>query len=302
MSIHLARPTERSRLARPTERSRLAAPRERSCLVSPPERSRLAAPRLFLGMLVIAFASFAAGALSSQPPPASPVPALLDALAFVGALSVTTTVALLVGMRVALRRAATERGNEGGEGDASEETAADAERALGEIAGEGRALGEDAERALEAPATPAELAGPAGAGDATPVAFGTRRIAQSVRHLLDLELDRYALTPQELVVAEHILRDETYAAIGRSLYLTESTVKFHARNIFAKAHVKSKREFVALIENNMAGLPRSESPAMKKHADAGRPAARRGDASGSAARCGDAGRSAARRGDATARR
>ncbi|WP_172135749.1 helix-turn-helix transcriptional regulator [Adlercreutzia sp. ZJ473] len=285
MSIHLARPTERSRLARPPERSRLAVS---------PERSRLAAPRLFLGMLVIAFASFVAGALSSQPPPASPVPALLDALAFIGALSVTTTVALLAGMRVALRRAAAGRGDEGGEGGASGETAADAERALEEIAGEERALGEDASegRALEEPATPAELAGPAGAGDAAPVAFGTRRIAQSVRHLLDLELDRYALTPQELVVAEHILRDETYAAIGRSLYLTESTVKFHARNIFAKAHVKSKREFIALIENSMAGLPRSESPAIGKRADASGSVAQRSGASGSAAR----------RGDATARR
>ncbi|WP_165056117.1 MULTISPECIES: helix-turn-helix transcriptional regulator [unclassified Adlercreutzia] len=285
MSIRLARPTERSRLARPIERSRLAAP---------PERSRLAAPRLFLGMLGIAFAGFVAGAFSSQPPPASPVPALLDALAFVGALSMATTIALLVGMRLALRRAAAEEREE-----------EDEEGARGSDADEARAWEADADAARDpkAPADArrssepaAEPAAPTAAGDAAPVAFDTRRIAQSVRHLLDLELGRYALTPQELVVAEHILRDETYAAIGRSLYLTESTVKFHARNIFAKAHVKSKREFIALIENNMAGLPGSESPAMGKRADAGSPVAR------PPAPAAHPQPPAARRSDATARR
>lgn len=208
------------------------------------EKSHLTAQCIFLGVLGIAFASFAAGALSRQPSPPSPAHVLFSALAFVGAVSVVSTIALLAGTTLIARRATAEKEEAGaGAGGASAG------------AGESAAAVGDPEHLADERARDAAGFGDAGASRPEPIVFSTRRIAQSVHHLLEIELARYELTPQERIVAEHILRDETYAAIGRQLYLTESTVKFHARNVFAKAGVSSKREFIALVEDNMARLP-----------------------------------------------
>lgn len=69
----------------------------------------------------------------------------------------------------------------------------------------------------------------------------------SLRMRVDDDLARRGLTPREIDVASRLACGSTYRAIGDELRLTESTVKFHAKNAYAKTGVKSKQELMQLL-------------------------------------------------------
>ena len=52
------------------------------------------------------------------------------------------------------------------------------------------------------------------------------------------------LSPREFEVAIYILSKATYKAIGKELHIAESTVSKHASNIYKKAGVKNKQQFL----------------------------------------------------------
>lgn len=83
-----------------------------------------------------------------------------------------------------------------------------------------------------------------------------RHIERAARLRVSLERDGRAhdpeglfqtigLTTKEEKVADLVLRGHTYAMIGEFLSITRNTVHWHVRNIFAKAGVRSKGEFIA---------------------------------------------------------
>lgn len=63
---------------------------------------------------------------------------------------------------------------------------------------------------------------------------------------LEEALVKAALTTQEIMIARLIAGPDPYRVIAEQLCLTESTVKFHARNIFRKTRVGNRAEFRAL--------------------------------------------------------
>ncbi len=56
------------------------------------------------------------------------------------------------------------------------------------------------------------------------------------------------LTPRELEVMQLLVKGRTKAYIAETLYLTENTVKGHARHIYTKLDVHSKQELLDLVE------------------------------------------------------
>src|SRR5699024_5696502 len=52
------------------------------------------------------------------------------------------------------------------------------------------------------------------------------------------------LSPREIEVAIYILSKAPYKTIGKKLHIAESTVSKHASNIYKKAGVKNKRQFL----------------------------------------------------------
>ena len=69
--------------------------------------------------------------------------------------------------------------------------------------------------------------------------------ADEVRLLLVAQ--RYQLTHRETDIARLLLRGESKAAIGEALCLSESTVRTHARNLYAKLDVHSREQLTQLV-------------------------------------------------------
>lgn len=66
-------------------------------------------------------------------------------------------------------------------------------------------------------------------------------INESKATVADL-LEHFKLTLREIDVLTAIAKDQTYREIAENLFVSENTVKFHARNIFAKLQVKNRQE------------------------------------------------------------
>lgn len=60
--------------------------------------------------------------------------------------------------------------------------------------------------------------------------------------------EEHGLTPRELEVMQLLVKGRTKAYIAETLYLTENTVKGHARHIYTKLDVHSKQELLDLVE------------------------------------------------------
>lgn len=69
----------------------------------------------------------------------------------------------------------------------------------------------------------------------------------SLRAQVGNDLARHGLTSREIAVASLLACGNTYRAVGEELRLTENTVKFHAKNAYAKTGVKSKQELMQLL-------------------------------------------------------
>lgn len=57
------------------------------------------------------------------------------------------------------------------------------------------------------------------------------------------------LTKREITIAEELISDLSNKQIADKLYITESTVKKHTQNIYRKASVKNRTEFLQLLRN-----------------------------------------------------
>lgn len=67
------------------------------------------------------------------------------------------------------------------------------------------------------------------------------------------------LTPREREVLGHLVRGDSNASIARSLGLSESTVRFHLRNILSKLHAHSRTEAaVRAVGQGMVPPPSTE--------------------------------------------
>lgn len=254
--------------------------------VFPLIRNHFLVHRFFLAALAFAFVGYIMGAFTYQLLALSTTHVLLYALAFLGLLSVATAAMLaLVGpeglveqngpSHIAIcapgpsAKAASDPAGEPSPIKTSSSADASSLAAASGLAAGPNPLPASNERndagvkaSATAEAKRSESLNAALDEEDALTACDTRRVARHFARLLDAELDRYGLTPQELAVAERIARNDTYAAIAQRMYLTESTIKFHARNIFAKAGVSSKREFLLMVERNVdeaaphAGQPR----------------------------------------------
>jgi DNA-binding NarL/FixJ family response regulator len=94
------------------------------------------------------------------------------------------------------------------------------------------------------------------------VANGTAR--QEPRENAPLHVDEPTpLTARELEILRAVAEGHTNARIGRLLWVTEQTVKFHLSNIYRKLGVSNRTEAsrYALV-NGMAALPRRETADM----------------------------------------
>ena len=73
--------------------------------------------------------------------------------------------------------------------------------------------------------------------------------------LVELELRRYHLSKVEKSVARRILASDSNEAISERLFISESMVKYHARNIYKKADCDNRSMFFKTI---MAGIESSD--------------------------------------------
>jgi DNA-binding NarL/FixJ family response regulator len=73
--------------------------------------------------------------------------------------------------------------------------------------------------------------------------------------------ERCPLTPRELEILRAVAEGHTNARIGRQLWVTEQTVKFHLSNIYRKLDVSNRTEAsrYALV-NGLVALPRRVPP------------------------------------------
>lgn len=94
-----------------------------------------------------------------------------------------------------------------------------------------------------------------GAGGKPPEASAdearARNIMEQYYLLREIELKELGLSPQERAVAAELMAGETYLDAGKRLFLTEHTVKFHAKNIYEKTGTHSKAELARLVTLNM---------------------------------------------------
>ena len=113
----------------------------------------------------------------------------------------------------------------------------------------GRAMPATGTRAIGRPA-PAAMPQAAAAEGAPLELDGAESIALSpaeVRWLQTLRAD-YALSDREAQVAVLIAQGRSKAAIARHLYVSENTVRTHAKNAYAKLGVRSKTELAEFLE------------------------------------------------------
>ncbi len=82
------------------------------------------------------------------------------------------------------------------------------------------------------------------------------------------DLAQWDLTAREREVVSYILRGYTYPQIAERLFLSIDTVRFHAKNIYAKLSVHSKAELVELVEGREGegreGHPGCAGPALSR--------------------------------------
>ncbi len=57
----------------------------------------------------------------------------------------------------------------------------------------------------------------------------------------------YQLTRREVDIARLLLQGKSKASVGEELCLSESTVRTHARNLYAKLDVHSRDQLAALV-------------------------------------------------------
>ena len=69
---------------------------------------------------------------------------------------------------------------------------------------------------------------------------------RSEREIFDAFAVRYALSPREREVARFALDGKTNAEIAATLFVTESTVKYHMRNALKKTGCKNRAELLTL--------------------------------------------------------
>ena len=62
------------------------------------------------------------------------------------------------------------------------------------------------------------------------------------------------LTVREKEVLQHILSGKSNREIAQALFISESTVKTHARNIFSKYDVGSRAELISTLLKNQSDL------------------------------------------------
>lgn len=70
-----------------------------------------------------------------------------------------------------------------------------------------------------------------------------RAVMRGYRELEGTALAQFELSMREHEVATHLMHGATYRQAARDLSIAESTVRFHAQNVFRKAHVKDRRSF-----------------------------------------------------------
>lgn len=72
-------------------------------------------------------------------------------------------------------------------------------------------------------------------------------ISNGYKTLLEMEFRSYHLSPLEKQVARCILSNDTNHAIGEKLLMSESTVKYHVRNIYRKTASNGRSSFAHMI-------------------------------------------------------
>lgn len=77
---------------------------------------------------------------------------------------------------------------------------------------------------------------------------GKKERAEDKMKKLDKLVMEYGLTTKEKEVSQYILQGKTNAQISEGLVISESTVKKHLYNIYAKTKVKNRLQFMTLLE------------------------------------------------------
>lgn len=89
------------------------------------------------------------------------------------------------------------------------------------------------------------------------------QIARAIRE----ELIELGVTDSEQEVALRIMRGENYREIAEGIYYSENAVKYHAKRVFEKAHVRSRHEFEMSMRRSVEGRIRSETSGKQDDAD-----------------------------------
>lgn len=76
-------------------------------------------------------------------------------------------------------------------------------------------------------------------------------IVSGYKTLMEIEFRSYHLSTLEKKVARCILKNDSNHAIGEKLLLSESTVKYHVRNIYKKARCRNRNSFAHLIHDGV---------------------------------------------------
>lgn len=74
---------------------------------------------------------------------------------------------------------------------------------------------------------------------------------QPIHTFLDAEFAKFGFSPQEALIAAQVLQGDTYKAIAKKLYFAEPTVKYHTQHLYAKAGVRTRREFTVLMTQSI---------------------------------------------------
>ncbi len=71
---------------------------------------------------------------------------------------------------------------------------------------------------------------------------------QNLEHLIELNCEKYNLTPREIEIVSLIIKGYSYKIIGATLNISEKTVAKHVSNIFSKVSVSNKVELIYKLE------------------------------------------------------
>ncbi|MBO5514798.1 MAG: helix-turn-helix transcriptional regulator, partial [Schwartzia sp.] len=81
----------------------------------------------------------------------------------------------------------------------------------------------------------------------------TTTCAPTPEDLLASWRERYALTNRETEILRASLSDDTAANIGKSLFISTSTVRFHLTHLLKKTGVSSRKELIEVFERELNG-------------------------------------------------